>query len=340
MKVKENIVLLMLPGLIAAGAVSFLGFKLSRYHPLLDGFFIAFIGAILLRNLVRRQWFFAAGAALCKDILIPVGLLLYGTQINWLTLTKPNPSIFIISLATTLTYFAIIFLCNRFVFGITNNKLTYLNSGANAICGVSATAVYIPFVDAKEDEVTSTLLAVVITGVLSVFATWFFIQQNLQLSTQQYATLCGVTLNQTGAVKASAAFMGKEAVTVAATIKAFRTSLILPVALLLMVLTRVAGGTAEKMSKELQKSAVGYGIFIAVLFFGASLLFSFTPLAVHTKAVEPWFKILFGMTIAGVGLMADMKKVINRQLLFNSASSIIGWMFAAGIAIILILRLI
>lgn len=332
---RENIFVLALPGIVIAFLLSFLAFRLSLYHPMLDALFIAFIGGIIISNIIRRKTFFMLGAALCKDILIPVGLFLYGTQINWLEMAKIKPPIFIISLINTFFYFIIIFLCNRYLFRITNNKLSYLNGGANSICGVSATAVFIPFVNAKEDEVTATLLAIVITGLISVFSTWFIIQQRINLPLGKYAALCGVTLNQTGAVKVAASFMGKEAAKLATTIKFFRTSLIIPVALLLMFLTQ-RGGIPDKITKELRKSIIGYGIFIALLFFGASLLFSFTPLKSYSTAIKPWFTVLFGMTLVSVGFLCDLRVVLKKEVIYNTISSIIGWIVVAVSSILLI----
>jgi uncharacterized integral membrane protein (TIGR00698 family) len=332
---RENIIGLALPGIIIAFLLSFLAEKLSHYHPMLDALFIAFIGGIIIGNIIGKKTFLMMGAALCKDILIPIGLLLYGTQINWLEMAKIKSPIFLISLVNTFLYFIIIFLCNRYLFSISNNKLSYLNGGANSICGVSATAVFIPFVNAKEDEVTATLLAVVITGLISVFSTWFIIQRAINLPLEKYAALCGVTLNQTGAVKAAASLMSKEAAKIATTVKFFRTSLIIPVALLLMFLTQ-RGRTTDKITKELRKSVIAYGIFIALLFFGASLLFTFTPLKSYSPAIKPWFTILFGMTLVSVGFLCDLKAVLKKEVIYNTISSIIGWIVVVISSILLI----
>ena len=309
-----------IPGMVIAFLLSLGGYHVASFHSLLDGFFVAFIGGIIVGNLVRHKTWLWAGTALCKDLLIPIGLFLYGTQINWLKWKTLEPKIFFMSLLNLFLYFVIIFFCNRFLFKNENNKVSYLNAGANAVCGVSATAVYIPFVDAKEDETTATLLAIVVTGLISVFATWYIISPAFGLSTNAYAMLCGLTLNQTGAVKAAAAFAGAEAVKIATQIKFFRTSLILPASFLLMFLSQAAGGKSEPMSKELRNSAIRYGLFIGALFFGASILTTFGPLGAHAKTIKPLFKVLFGMTLASVGLLCDVRKVLRKDIVFNILS--------------------
>ncbi|MFH1768156.1 MAG: putative sulfate exporter family transporter [Candidatus Omnitrophota bacterium] len=332
----KNIILLAVPGIIIAFSLSYLGNILSKYHPLLDGFFIAFIGGIIVSTLIRKKTLLWTGTALCKDILIPVGLFLYGTQINWLKWAKLDAPIFFISIINIFLYFIVIFLCNRYLFGINNNKLSFLNSGANSICGVSATAVYIPFVDADEEETTATLLTIVITGLISVFSTWYIIQNIAILSSNQYAALCGLTLNQTGAVKAAASFMSKETVGLATTIKFFRTSLIIPVAFLIMFLNQKNTGSSGKMSSQLRRSAINYGVFIGILFFGGSLLFTFTPLSSYAKPISPLFKILFGSTLASVGLLCDLRKILKKEIIFNTISSVIGWIVVAVITLLCI----
>ncbi|MBU2221349.1 MAG: YeiH family protein, partial [Candidatus Omnitrophica bacterium] len=232
-----NIIKLVLPGVLISFALSFLGFRLSALHPLLDALFVAFIGGIIIGNIIRQKTFLYMGIGLCKDILIPVGLFLYGTQINLKDWAAIKSNVFLFAVLNLIIYLAVILLINRYVFKILNNKISFLNGGANAICGVSATAVFIPFVDAKDNEVTLTLVSIVIAGLVSVFATWFVVQEILNLSMQQYAQLCGLTLNQTGATKVAASFMSKDAVKIAVMIKNFRTSMIIPVGLLLMFLS-------------------------------------------------------------------------------------------------------
>lgn len=331
---KDNLFILALPGILLSLLLSTGGYFLSKYHPLLDAFFIAFLGAVIVGGLFGKKAWLWVGTGLCKDLLIPVGLFLYGTQINLKKWANVDPWAFAICLINILLYFVIIFLCNRYIFQIKNAKLSFLTGGASGICGVSATAVFIPFVDAKEDEVASTLLAVLITGLVSVFATWYIIQQNMAFITSQYATLTGSTLNQTGAVKAAADFMSKEAVISALTLKFFRTSLIIPVALVLMFLSHAF--SQEEISRETKFSAIKYGIFIAVLFFGGSLLFTFTGLHSYAGTVKPWFKILFGMTLASVGLLCNLRKAMKKELLLNMISSLIGWVAVAAAATMMI----
>jgi uncharacterized integral membrane protein (TIGR00698 family) len=333
---KQNLIMLALPGIIIAFALSLLGRQLSQGFPLLDAFFVAFIAAIMVGIFFKNKSMLWMGTAFCKDLLLPIGLLLYGTQMNQLEISRLDPPIVLFSVLNMFLYFGIIFICNRFLFRIRNNKISYLNGGANAICGISATAVFVPFVDAKEDEISMTLLAVVVTGMISVFATWFIIQPAVQFSSPEYATFCGLTLNQTGAVKEAAGFMGKDAVALASTIKFFRTCLLIPVAFALMFLTRYAGGTAKKLSMLAMEKAMIYGIMIALLFFGASLLFSFTPLQAYAKPIRPWFTIIFGMFLVSVGLLCDVKKFFKKEFLLNMASSSIAWVFVAIVNILLI----
>ncbi|MBU0504015.1 MAG: putative sulfate exporter family transporter [Candidatus Omnitrophota bacterium] len=331
-----NIIKLVLPGVLISFALSFLGFRLSALHPLLDALFVAFIGGIIIGNIIRQKTFLYMGIGLCKDILIPVGLFLYGTQINLKDWAAIKSNVFLFAVLNLIIYLAVILLINRYVFKILNNKISFLNGGANAICGVSATAVFIPFVDAKDNEVTLTLVSIVIAGLVSVFATWFVVQEILNLSMQQYAQLCGLTLNQTGATKVAASFMSKDAVKIAVMIKNFRTSMIIPVGLLLMFLSQAFGGTASKMSPELRKSAVYYGIFIAILFFGGALLFSFTPLSVYVKSIKPTFTVLFGMTLASVGLLCNLRNVSIKDMASNTISAIIAWFVVVMVTVKLI----
>jgi len=331
-----NLLKLALPGLIVTFLLSFLGLQLAALYHLMDALFLAFLGAVILGSILKQKSFLFMGIGVCKDILIPVGLFLYGTQVGikeWGTIKFDVFSLAVLNLAI---YFVVIFIINRYLFRILNNRISFLNGGANAICGVSATAVFIPFIDAKNDEVTMTLISIVVTGLVSVFATWFLIQPVVNLPLQEYAEFCGLTLNQTGLVKAAAGFMSHDAVNIAITVKNFRTSMIIPVALLLMFLSHWFGGKKYKMPGELRKSAVIYGVFIAFLFFGGALLFTFTPLSGYTNSIKPVFKIVFGMTLASVGLLCNIRHVSKTKMILNTLSSIIAWVVVAIVTLTVI----
>lgn len=335
---KNTVLGLFLPVVVVILLLGWAGIKLAEVYPLLDALFVSFIAGILVSNTLRVKWIVWTKALVCRNILIPLGLFLYGTQINWLEWFKLNPSTFVISFINVAIYFAVILLCNRFIFRVSNSKLSYLNAGANSICGVSATAVFIPFVDAKEDEVAATLFAIVITGFVSVFLTWNFIQQAANLPLEKYAAFCGLTLNQTGLTKMAAGFMSKDAVKLAVTVKNFRTSLILPMALLLMYLTQAFGSkeASEKMSPEARKKALSYGLLIVLLFFGSSIAFSFTGLHSQAKAIKPFFSFVFCMTMGSVGLLCDFRKILKIEVLCNTMSSMVGWAVVSVATLIMV----
>lgn len=323
---KDSIWLAFLPGFLVTIILAWVAKGVSAYQPMLDTLFVAFLGGIIISNILRNQEIIWTRAALCRDILIPIGLFLYGTQIQMKEWAAIKPYTFIISLVNILLYFSVAFFCNKYLFKITNNKISYMNGGANSICGVSATAVFIPFVKANEEEVASTLVAVVITGMVSVFSTYYLVQHLFALPLDKYATLCGLTLNQTGAVKTAAGFMGAEAEKIALAIKSFRTSLILPVAILMMLFNRAYPGQKQGGEKnDALKEAIGYGILVGLVFFSGSLLSSFTPLGSQAKAIKPWFVFIFSMTLASVGLLCDLRKISKRLVVLNTISCIIAW---------------
>lgn len=335
---KNNLFVWALPGVAISFLLSYAGFVFSNAHPLLDAFFIAFIGGVVVGNFIKKKSLLWMGVGLCKDVLIPVGLFLYGAQLNMHDWVNVEFRIFVFALINIFAYFTVILACNKYLFKITDNKLSYMNAGANSICGVSATAVFIPFVEANDEEVSATLIAIVVTGLISVFATWMIIKNFFAgISVEKYAAICALTLNQTGAVKTAAGFMGQEAVRIASTIKYFRTSMIIPAALILMFLNQHMPGRRSKMPAEIRRSVVNYGFFIAMLYFGGSFLFS-GPLYGYSAGVKPWFVILFGMALASIGLLCDVRQIFRKDVFLNTLSALIAWLCVFFITLSLVSR--
>ena len=325
----KDIFLLALPGLILAFCLSLFSYWVSTFHPVLDAFFLAFVFSIVVGALIPRKEKLWVGLGLCKDIFIPLGLFLYGTQILWQKVLS-DLSVMGLCLLNLVLYSFLIFGLNR-VFGV-KDKVSLLTGPANGICGISATAVFIPFVQAREREISATLTSLFLVGLLSlgVLLSYF----SPRLPERQYGILSGSVLNQTGLVKAATAPKEKQIRQVALTTKYFRTSLIIPVSLLLFFVGRAL--SRESISPGLRRKNLKYALFLASLFFGASLIVSFTPLGEYQKSIKPVFKVLFSMTLVSVGLLCDVKKALTRDSFYNFLSNVVAFFVVLGVSYLLL----
>lgn len=340
-----SLILRALPGLLVAFLISGISFNISKqfakawFGPTLDMFIMCVIFGLVI-GLIFSKWteksvMFAASSSLSKDILVPIGLILYGTQINWKDWSKLNIKIFIGILVVMLVYFLIIWFLNK-RFGI-NEKLTWLTCVGSSICGASAIAITAPFVEAKDEDTSSAMITILIIGLISVFGLYFLNQSVFQLSSEQYAIQGAMIHNQTGLVKMGAQLtkwaqpdLPKEAVKKltdeAVATKSIRTSLIVPLVFLVIFLSDLLRKKRGEAA-GIRLRSINSLLILGLLFFGASILFTFYPgLGKEaSKAVEPWFKIIFGAALASIGFAVNAKAFAKTKLPQNIVSAFIAW---------------
>lgn len=322
-----------LPGMVLAFAISGISYQISKayskawFGPALDMFIMCvlfgLVAGLIISIFSSKNIAFAASSAVCKDILVPVGLVLYGTQIDFKKYAGLNYKILLGIVAVIAVYFLVIWLLNRY-FGV-NEKITMLTCVGSSICGASAIAVTSPFVEADDEDTSSAMITILVMGLISVFAL-FALQQNVfHLSGQQYANQIAMVHNQTGLVKMGAEFTGDKAIrdTALAT-KYIRTSLIIPLAFLVVLLINFL--RKRKGASSVRLRSTSSLLILGLFFFGASLLFSFVPsLGVYAKQVEPWFKIIFGAALASIGFACNARAFMKTKLLHNIASAFVAW---------------
>lgn len=330
---KTNILLMALPGIAIAFVLSYAGYKLSKLHYLLDGFALAIIFGLLVSLLFKKTSLLKVGSAICRDLLIPIGLMLYGAQMNFNKYAGMNISIIINIVICIVSFFIVIMLLNK-LFKIPT-KTTLLTCGGSAVCGVSAIAVLSPAVDAKEEDTTTALVAILVVGVISVFLTWYVLYPLSKMSVESYKAFVATTLNQTGLVKMAAGFTGDKAIVSGAkVIKYVRTALIVPLMFVIILINSFSGGS--KISKYQKKNTLQMGILIGALFFGMALLFSFTGLHQYAKPIKPYYKVIFGMALASIGMSGDLFRLNVKHVVLNTLSALIAWGVVITIYILLL----
>lgn len=287
-----------LPGLglaILVAAVSHL-ISLGRLTP--DPHMIAILISILLGNLIVSRRALQPGIAFSQAIVVPLGIVLYGTQVDLQPLQEYGIGrVILIVVMVLVCIIAVHFAARRMQVA---EKKGLLIAGGTALCGASAIIILSPVVLAEKKDTSVALLAITVMGICGVIL-YPVLQGIFSLREDLYTLLCATTLPQMGQVKAAVSIVDQDAVAAAVSLKLIRVAMILPVAVLFSLLTRHA---------HLERSP-GFPWFIVGFVGIAAAVNAFPFLDAARSLLSSPVSFIFTVAIAGIGLSIDLESIIE-----------------------------
>lgn len=305
----------LLPGLGLAVVIASASQLISFGHAALDPLVLSILISVVIGNLFGPYKSLEPGVALARKVFIPVGIILYGTQMD----LRPLQSHGVPRLVHVV---AMVFLGLIAIYGISKKlgiprKLGLLLAAGSAICGASAVIVLSPVIKAEKEDTSVSLLAITVVGLTGVILYPLF-QEILSLSEEVYALLCGSTLYQMGQVRAATSLLGPQVTELAVPIKLLRIGALLPIAI---IYSLIAG-------RENRKVYIPWFIVGSI---AAAALFNLAPrLHAHRAAIAPFVTFFFSIAIAGIGLSVDLESLIDagpKPLL----AVFLGWFVLIGL---------
>lgn len=285
-----------LPGLGTAVLIASVSIALSLGHVALDPLVLAVLISIIAGNLLGPSPRLDPGISLSHRILIPAGIILYGSQMQFQPIKDlgAGPILFILFLV--MASLAVIYtIAERFNIP---RKIGLLLAAGSAICGASAIVVLSPVIQAKKEDTSVSLLAITVVGLTGVIV-YPLLQETLGLSERFYAMLCGSTLYQMGQVKAAASLVSPAAMDLAVPVKLIRVGTLLPIAI---AFSLAAGKDGKKL--YVPWFIVGSIVLAAVV--------NLIPgLEGFQAAAGPYVTFFFSVAIAAIGLSVDLESIID-----------------------------
>lgn len=314
------------PGFLLTVALGVASFFASTMHDTLDALIVALLAGMLVRLLFGAQkWFIlvVAYAKDLKDVLIPIGVLLYSATINInRSLTLPG-TVYVQTLVSFIVLLGVALILGK-LFRLPQ-KTSWLTAVGSAVCGASAIAITSTAIDAKDEDISNSMIAITLVGLLAVVLYQTPLPFFSGLNPETYAVLSGATLQQTGMVKIATSSLGDLAKNIALPVKVLRTASIPFVALAFFYLTVKKEGLIK-----------GRRYFIAVLaafivILGLTALSSQFALITHLKGVKIAATIAFATAFANMGLLVDFKAMKLRPVIV----ALLAW--AASVAVFLLM---
>lgn len=294
-------------------------FGISALDPLV----LSMLISIIVGNLIGPRSILAPGIEFSRRVFIPIGIILYGSQMDLGYAASAGLGRLLLVVAmTTIGIYAIYHMA--LWVGIPR-KTGLLLAAGTAVCGASAIMVLSPVINAEKEETSISLLSITVIGLIGIIV-YPITQELLSLSETTYAFLCGSTLPQVGQVKAAASMIGEPAIAIALPVKLIRVGLLLPLGIIYSLISDRSAG--------IRTIPWFMGGFIII----AVVANTFPLLNTYRNITAPIATFLFSIAICGIGLSVDIESIVDTGLK-PIAVSFMGWLclialFAIGTHII------
>jgi len=288
--IKENypaIILIVISGIIA--------YSISTLDPAFDALFLALFIGILFGSAYRgeRKEYISQKSL---SVTLPIGIVLYGTNVVFPRGVEIPPVFIGVSLLSTLALGLSVFYMCRVI--NLSRKFTTLLACGNAICGASAIAIVSSIIQPRKEEFSASIIIITVVGLTGAI-TYPSLYYILELSDLKYALLSGSTLQQTGLVKIASKQLGENIEATALAIKAVRIAMIAVVALLVSF-----------FYSDHRFYVPWYVVAFILLAF---LSENFLPRQI-IEVLQPLSTLAFSLTLASIGFSVNLSDIQNVRL--------------------------
>ncbi len=291
-----------MPGLGVCLGLAVVAHALGARWPLIGGAVFALVLGIALNNLWRLSGSVRPGVQMASKQVLQAAIIALGGSLSLgqvIAAGRQSLAVMLLTLASALLAAALL---GRWLRVAPN--LTRLVGVGTAICGGSAIAAVAPIVAAEDDEIAFSISTVFLFNLVAVLAFPLF-GHTLGLSQEGFGIWAGTAINDTSSVVAAGYAYGPAAGDLATITKLARTTMIIPVSLVLALLMATRGGgrgVASELRRVMPWFIVGF-LAMAVLNSTGWLGAGFA----HLSGAAGRFLIL--IALAGVGLGTDLRKL-------------------------------
>src|SRR5260370_499944 len=223
------------------------------------------------------------GIILAQSIFMPIGIALYGKNLELKVMLNSRPWLFLQVVGITALTFVFMFWLGK-LFGF-NERMRYLLGFGSAICGASAIAIASPILESEPNDTATGLVDNTIAAVISMYLLSAFVLPHVL--PRDFAAAAGTLLHQTGFVKMTLAHEAKDILEFGVVVKSLR------VVLLVLAIPAVSYLIRKRI----------YLPWYMSLFLGVAGSFSFAPLRPpDIKRANNFFEIFFPVLPPHIGL--------------------------------------
>lgn len=292
---------------------------------------LAILLGAALRAVLPRPALFEPGIEFSAKYFLEMAIVLLGASVSASALAAIGPAMLGAIALVVLCVLAASYGIGRLL-GLPK-RMAVLVACGNAICGNSAIAATAPVIQAKSDDVASSIAFTAVLGVLTVLLLPLLVQL-LGLSSADYGVLAGMTVYAVPQVLAATAPVSVASAQVGMLVKLVRVLMLGPVvfALSLMAAHSGAEGQRPPLYRLVPWFIIGFLLMLAARAFG----FISEPAA---AAMDHASRAMTVVAMAALGLGVDMRKVMQAgaRVIATVVLSLLV-LFASSYAMILVLN--
>lgn len=293
-----------LPGFLLTVAGGLLAWYGATIYTVVDPLVVGIILGMVIRTVIGERPFLKPGLMKSTKLLIPIGIILYGTNLEFQKLFLVPTYVWLQLLVGVIIIMLLVSWIGPKI--KLSKPISLLIGVGTAICGASAIIITSPVVKAKYEDTAKSLVVITALGIIGVIF-WPMIGALLKMTPNDFALFSATTLHQTGLVKTAASIFGLNALSTAMLIKMARIVMIIPLILFAGVLS-----TYESLDEAANRSKpldirIPWFLWAFIL---SGLAFSYiTPLTYYAGQIKPLAGVAWTMAMVSVGLNVDIKRV-------------------------------
>lgn len=274
------------------------------------------IGMIIVNLMPKVDPEFKKGTSFVGKKFLNLGIILAGATLNFKEVLGYGAK----AIPLVLTNLCLAFIISYFVgekLRLSKNTRVLVGSGTS-ICGGTAIATISGIIKAKEEEIAYAMTAIFLFDVLAALS-YPYLAGALNLSQNQFAFLAGTAINDTSSVAAAeSTYNALNGLNLnnAITVKLARTTMLIPLALVITVLkVKESSSSTQNMSVG-QSFKKSFPVFILVFLIMALLntLGLFNILPDKGAIFGPAYKFFITVALAGVGFKIQFKDLITKGI--------------------------
>lgn len=294
------------PGVLLCLGLSLVAQGLAHYVPIVGAAVFAIVLGILVNNVLPVPKVTKPGVSYSSKRILQLSIILLGGSLSLAQVLKAGQESLVVMLLTLGLALVLALILGRLL--KIGRILTTLIGVGTGICGGSAIAAVAPIVEADDEDIAFAISTVFMFNVIAVVV--FPALGHLMHMTQNgFGIWSGTAINDTSSVVAAAFSYGREAGEMATVTKLARTTMIVPIALVLALWVSRCGGSDVKcdFKKVFPWFILG--------FLGLSIANSLGLLNLVNAQLPAYFgragKFCIAVALAGVGLGADLRKMVR-----------------------------
>lgn len=297
------------PGLLFVFVLALFSTWLGSLMPIIGGPVFGIVLGVVINNTVGKPKSTQAGIRFCSKKVLQWSIIALGCGLSLTQVWQTGSESFSLMMVSLAASFLAAYGFGRMM-NIPERLKTLIGAGTG-ICGGSAIAAVSPIIEAEEIEIAYAISTIFLFNIAAVLL-FPPLSHWLDMSDNAFGLLAGTAINDTSSVVAAGYLYSNEAGDYATIVKLTRTTMIIPISLLLAALMGVRKKRAATAGQTVSYSFAKIFPWFIVWFLAASLLNTlglFSEQALHVLDILAKFMIV--MALSAIGLSADFRKMMK-----------------------------